>query len=345
MFEKEQIEQILARLSEYRQAILRRKWIILLCSVGLGTLLAFWAYRSPVKYTSTTLFHPESSAQNPGMMANPLSLILSGGMENSDESMMIGVLKSRNISEGVAGDTVKVGEDSTKVLIADLLIDAFPVSYNPVNIVKRLISGQPELSREKKIIIAGKMIRDNMALEVNEEGFIEMKFTFIDDDIVWIISNQCIKKLKKYYKDQKTAKARGNAEFFTQRADSVKTEIDKNTRAMAGHIDRSKYGVRAASTMRLAELETRQTLLTEMYVELVVAAEQAKAQQQKDTPVIQVLDEPLPPYGKDEKSVPLFAFLGIILGIILLSILITRKLWLADIKHLVQTQLLKQESE
>lgn len=342
MFEQQQLELILNRLREYGQILRKKRWLIIAGGLAIGVFLGFFAYTSAVYFKAITIFHPETSGQQAaGLRANPLSFILGGsGKEGSEAGFMIGILKSRNITESVAGDTIDF--HGSRKLVADAVFEAFPKSISPVAIYQRLFMKSPLLlPLDKKVTNVGLYMREKMFIETTEEGFIQFEFSFVDEELVKLLSEKCMAKLDEYYRNQKTEKARQNYLFFEYRTDSVKKELDKANRAVARFYDESKFGIKASSEVFLRDQEAKIQLLTELYVELEISKEQAKAQYQKDTPVIQILDFPNPPYEKEERSVPLFAILGFLIATILLVIFFTRRLWMEDLRAVIQAQLIK----
>ncbi|MDX2248988.1 MAG: hypothetical protein SF052_19530 [Bacteroidia bacterium] len=341
MFDQQQLELILNRLRDYGQIFRRKRWLILIGGIVMGLVMGFLAYQSAVTYKAVTIFHPDTGGQqNTGLRTNPLSFILGGNSkEGSEAGFMMGILKSRNITESVAGDTIDF--NGNRRLVADIVYESIPKSLNPIAVFRRIFMPPPaNRPLDLKVTHIGKLIRENMLLETTEEGFIQFEFTFMNEELVKLLSEKCMTELDEYYRHQKTEKAEENFLFFEYRADSVKKELDKANRSVARFYDETKFGVKASNEVFIRDQEAKIKLLTELYIELEISKEQAKAQFQKDTPVIQILDHPTPPYEEDKHSAPLFALLGFLITAILLLLFFTRKLWSADLRSLVQSQLI-----
>ena len=80
-------------------------------------------------------------------------------------------------------------------------------------------------------------------------------------------------------------------------------------------------------------------MLMELYTNQMIALEQARGQKQQKTPMIQVLDEPDEPFAVSKKPAGIFALLGFVLGVVLMSIWIVRKLLLEDGRQLVASMI------
>ncbi|MDW3650237.1 MAG: Wzz/FepE/Etk N-terminal domain-containing protein [Bacteroidia bacterium] len=333
------LEELNARLEVYKAKINRNRPFIIAVSLILGILLAIYAFTAPVFYTAHASFHPETGTNNsPSLAGSPLSFLLgSGGLDGDEAGMMEEVLKSRNLSEEVVKDTVSFeGEER---LIADLVIEKFPKSISPIQLAKRLLSSGDERSYASKIILAGRFVRGSVIIEKEENGFLTMDLSFSDDSLTGILSSTYIEKLSNYYRKQKTEKARINLDFFTARADSIKGELDNAAQALARFQDRNKGLVFSSRMVSAKELEVKLEYLKEMYITLVTNREQAASQLQRVTPIIQVLDEPIPPFILSKKNPILFALIGLILGLIFTIGWLSRKLLWQDLMSYVKSSL------
>ncbi|MEM8888169.1 MAG: Wzz/FepE/Etk N-terminal domain-containing protein [Bacteroidota bacterium] len=334
------LEDLKARLEVYKAKVNRNRPFIIAVTLILCILLAIYAFTAPVFYTAHASFHPETGSKgSPSILGSPISSFLlgSGGLDGDEASMMEEVLKSRNLSEEVVKDTVLYkGEEH---LLADLVIDMFPKSRSPYQLVKRLFSSDFEHSYDRKIILAGKFAKGSITINKEDNGFLTMDLSFSDDSLTGILSKTYIEKLRSYYRDQKTEKARINLDFFTVRADSIKGELDKAAQALARFEDRNKGLVFASRMVSAKELEVKLEYLKEIYLTHETNREQAAAQLQRVTPIIQVLDEPIPPFVISKKSPVLYALIGLILGIFLSIAWLSRKLLWDDAISYIKSSL------
>ncbi|MCB0853930.1 MAG: hypothetical protein KDD63_17010 [Bacteroidetes bacterium] len=333
-------QDILERLKDYL-AILKKWWFLIVLSVLIcGSILWFFAYTSPKLYTAVSVFHPDinQSRGANGIQGNPLSAILSRNGESVETSFMVEILKSRNVTESMTKDTVMVNGDS--VLMADLVINSFPERFNLFTWLEELFKGPgKEMSLERKVLSAAGIIRASTNIEITKSGFIKMRYSAFDPELATVASEKLISGLDQYYREQKTEKARQNLTFFTQRADSVKSELDKVNRTIANYYDRNKFGVKTTENIYPREMTMRQDLLREMYITLEINKEQAKAQLQEKTPVIQILDPAKPPYSATKRSSSLYLFVGVFLGFVGAIFLLCYKLLIEDVKRIIKQQI------
>ncbi|MEL6250555.1 MAG: hypothetical protein AAFR87_00985 [Bacteroidota bacterium] len=333
------LEDLNARLKVYTAKINRNRPFIIVVSLTLCILLAIYAITAPVFYTAHASFHPETGSKNtPNLLGSPLSFLFgSGGLDGNEAAMMEEVLKSRNLSEEVVKDTVTYGGEER--LVADLVIDKYPKSISPIQIAKRMFSSNFERPYDSKIILAGKFVRGSIVVEKEENGFLTMDLSFADDSLTGILSNSYIEKLRTYYRKQKTAKARNNLLFFGEKADSVKKVLESTARALGNFQDRNRGLIIASRGIRAKELEVQLEYLKELYITHETNREQAAAQLQRVTPIIQVLDEPIPPFNMSKKNPIFFALIGLFLGLILTIAWLSRKLLWEDTMSYIRSSI------
>jgi len=335
--------EILSRLKEYRTK-LRKGWPWMLLGAVVFIILMLWyASSKPTIYIAKTLFHPEGKTMGGGQ-DNALSLILGSGAEGGEAGVMVGVLESRRISESVTADSIEY--HGQKRLMADVVLAGSPQFFNLQQWIKVLLADTIyPLSKEQKVIWSARSIRSSMSTEITPEGFIQMNIGFYTPELAGIISREYISKLRAYYKQQRTEKAWKNVQFFTSRADSIKRELDAVSRALARFSDRNQGLVYSESRLSQGEKQMQQEILSQMYISLILSKEQAMAQFQQDIPIIQVLDNPDPPYDKLEVSYLLYFFLGLIGGAGLVGAFLVRRMLREDIENIIREQLLRPSKE
>lgn len=314
----------------------------------LGLYFAYDAHRSPTYYQSQAIFHPESESSSGFNIDNPVSFFLGTPAASIEASTMVGILASRRISEMVVKDSVVlVGDtffvvtpeteygifhgdtialDTSRVLLADAVNDLFKPGFSVIRYISQLISGPPDVpTKSQRIYAAGKVLRKQMNAVVNEDGFIDMTLSIPNSKIVKVLSDKYILALRDYYIGQRTEKAERNLDFFAYRADSVEQELTSVNRRIASFFDRSRYRVMAREEVLPRELEARQEYLKELYVNLTISREQATSKLLEETPIIQVLDFPMPPFQKEQKSRVAGLLIGAFAGFLLGAIWFSRK--------------------
>ncbi|MCI4668986.1 MAG: hypothetical protein MRZ79_12705 [Bacteroidia bacterium] len=336
------IKSILQRLGVYLEHIKRGWIVILICGMVLAILLLANSMLKPTFYQAYTTFHPETGKQE-GEGMSPINLLFGSQAGGGSNQFMMGILKSRNLSEQVVSDTVEI--DGERRLLADLIIESLPNYSSLVSFFQYSVNGAPtEKSHRVKVIQAASYIRSSLAIKNTEEGFIQLGISAYESRLSGIISESYIEQLGIYYSKRKTEKAGRNVRFFSFRADSVKNELDKINRRIANYVDKSRYKIYARDEIFPVDLENQQAILSQIYSSLVISREQALAQLQENIPVIQVLDPPMPPYRSISSKKYLYATIGLLAGVFIGVFLVTRQLLWEDITTIVR-QALKLDEE
>jgi uncharacterized protein involved in exopolysaccharide biosynthesis len=354
-----EVENILGHIDLYRQILRKRRWWIGgVCLLFVG-LLGYNAIVEPAYFRSHAVFHPEAETGGSFNFDNPVSMLLGSPGGTIEATNMIGILNSRRISEMVVADTVvlvrdtffvvepginygilngdTIALDTSRILLADKVIDIFePKGINILQWIKRLVlPKRKEPTKSQRIYLAGMHLQNRLQAVINADGFIDMELSVPSPVLIKVLSDKYILALRDYYQNQKTAKAERNLKFFTHRADSIEQELASVNRQVARFFDQSRYRVMAREEVIPRELEARQEYLKEMYVNLVLSREQAVSQLLEVTPIIQVLDYPMPPYKKESRSIVLAILLGLFAGFLLTSLWFCRKQIRQDLWMLV----------
>lgn len=332
--------------------------------------MVFFAYRElkkPTEFIAAAKFHPETEGSNSVNLENPASLLFGGGLVPEESQNMIGILRSRRIFEAVLKDTIVLHLDTFFVYRqahpygfyqksgrADSVPLADAEKIVLVDQVESIFQGEPTLFQrflawllpeEKKRSFASRLYRAGVQLDkrmtatVNDDGFIDFSLSIPDQRYVKILADKYIIALRSYYQNQKTEKAKRNLEFFTYRADSVKTELDAVNRRVANFLDRSRYRVMASEEVLPRELQVTSELLQQLYISLMLSKEQAASQLQETKPILQVLDVPRAPFKAEKGSLVKGIIIGLFLGLTLLSLWFCRKLIREDLIGLLRRSL------
>jgi len=337
------IRSILERINDYLEEVKKGWLIILLCSAFFGSILFVNSLLKPTFYQAKTTFHPETGNQE-GERMSPINLLFGGQSGGGSNQFMIGILKSRNLSEEVTSDSVMwKGE---KRLLAEIILESLPQYSSIPSYIQYLTDGEAsEMDKKRKIIRSASYIRSSQSLQNTEEGFIQLLISAYDREIAQIISETYIEQLSIYYSKRKTEKASRNVDFFSYRADSVKKELDKVNRRIANYSDRSQYKIYSRNKIIPVDLESQQAILSQIYSSLVISREQALAQLQENIPVIQVLDPPKPPFKVVSSKKIIYLAVGLAFGFFLGVLLVSWKLLRNDLTYLIRTSLKLDEVE
>lgn len=330
------LEELQGHINRYKKPLLRRWWLVLLFAILFGGLMWSYSQTKETLYIASTTFLPEKGSQ-PSVSFDPLASLIGGGVQGSGGDEISGVLKSRYLSEKVAADSLLIGGEH--VMLADALLDYYLVDRFYWG---KLIKGTPDISRiayEEKIISAGNMIRSGLQVNSDENKFLQMRFYFGDSQLMEPVCNTAIDELRTYLKEKRTEKDSLDYHFFKAKSDSVRKLIESNARYIARFADRARFGTRAVDQIEAERRKIENEGLIQVLKQYELSREKAISQIQKNSPSIQILDAPKPPFRKLEPSKMAYLMIGALLGMLLISVWICRKEIKRDVGFLLEKAL------
>lgn len=294
----------------------------------------------PKRYTSLATFIPDQQGDAPGLdMGNPASFITNSLiMGNSVEiTQILGVLNSRRLRESVVSDSITYKDK--RELVADLIIEK-QLETNMYAVISYAIFGKPQkLTLTNKINASANYLKSKLVASVNDFGYINMTFTFYDKEVVQQLSLLFLDKLIIYYKEQKTEKTKQSVEFLKVRLDSLNNEYKAISSQIATINERNRYNQDYHLEMRKRDLDFQYELIVRLVMETNMTLDQARNQLEKDIPIIQVLDEPKPPFTKSKPNLIVHGISGLILGAILMALWISRNYVKEDVVVILRSSL------
>jgi len=346
-----ELVDILEKVKSYLRLALKRWWLVLLTTIGVTALMILIAVKKEVTYMSKTVFHPQQSSSAP---TDPFALLFSGGeMGGTGNQEMQAILESARLSEMVAADTVLW--QGKPITVTKLFMQQNPAKMPSIDqwINKKLnawfmpksggngAGGKYEPSFKDSVIQVATSLKKTITLKESERGMVEMTFYANSPQLLKTLSYKYIHKLTEYYKANRTQKSQDSYHFLVKRTDSVKRELMGSISRGAQYVDKNQFGIFAEQQVPIKKTEGETQILQGMYAQLVTMREAALSQLLQDTPVLQVLDYPNPPYENDKPKLVIFFFIGLILGFVLGVIFSVFGMLKSDIMGYVKENLLK----
>ncbi len=315
----ELIKQLLRRIKKF-------SWFILLVAIGFGGVFYYMAKRSILMYTSKATVFPLNSATDNNVSSSAISNIL--GLSDAPKSFsgeasinIVELASSRRTREAVAIERIPSLQNK---LVSVLLIEENNKHTG------FLQNGEMNIPTDslQLVNIGSNLLRAGFQSKINKNGILELYFTNSSPVLVREISYVFIDKLSSFYIDLKKKKAQIDFEFAVKKADSlliVLNNLDK--RAIA--LDESTFFTNEElERYRLPKQNIQQDKSTvqSQYYYAVNNREAAAYKLQKETPIIEPLDRPEPPYDTTQKSASLFAMVGLIIGTLIGLVLVSWKI-------------------
>ncbi|WP_222535544.1 Wzz/FepE/Etk N-terminal domain-containing protein [Pedobacter polysacchareus] len=335
------LKDLVLKMKEWYNYLLS-KWFIIVFVAIIGGVLGFtYGYLEKPIYTATTTFVLEEDKGGGGIsslagLASMAGVDLGGGGSIFQGDNIIEVYKSRTmIQRALLSTFIFDGKRQT-------LVDRF-VSFNEMN------KNWEKNPRLKNIDFSDtthfKILRDSLLGEIVKKiskeqlsiakpdkklSIIKVDVKTKDEQFAKAFNNAIVKNVNDFYIQTKTKKSLQNVLILQQKTDSVRSVMNGAiyTAAAIGdatpNLNPTKQVQRVAPIQRSQfSAETNKTILGE----LVKNLELSKISLRKETPLIQVIDEPIFPLEKQKTGKAKGMMLGVIIsGLLVVFGLIIRKM-------------------
>ncbi len=314
----ELLKQLLNRLKKY-------SWLIVVMAASFGGLFYYMARQSVLLYTSKATVFPlnGNTESSPGSTIS--SLLGLGDATKSftgDASInIVELASSRRTREAVA--MVKIPSMQNKT-VSELIIEE---NNRHTGFMQNEAIDPPKDSLSK-INIASNLLNSSFSAKINKNGILELYFTNSNPDLVREVSYIYIDKLSEFYIDLKKKKAQIDFEFAVTKADSllvVLNELDKRAIALDESTFFTNEDLKRYNLPKINLAQDKATVQAQYYY-AVNNRESAAYRLQKETPIIEPLDRPEPPYDTAQKSKLIYTVLGLLLGFIIGVLLVSWKI-------------------
>lgn len=299
--------------------------IILVCAL-LGAILGFtYGYFKKPLYTATTSFVLENSEGGSGGLGQYLGLASmigldvgsGGGVFHGDN--IFELYKSRQMIQKALLSPLK--SDSTK-----LLIDRY-LQFNKIE-GANIPFKTPTLDRLQDSILREVVLKINKNnLRVGKPNqrldVIRVDVSAKDELFAKEFNNQLVKNVNDFYVQTKTKKSLDNVNILQHKTDSVRAVMNGAIFSAAEVNDATPNLNPTRQVQRMAPVQRAQfTAETNKAVlgELLKNLELSKISLRKETPLIQVIDEPVFPLDKEKIYLPVYALLAFVVSLLFMVV-------------------------
>jgi hypothetical protein len=312
----ELIKKLIKRLKKF-------SWLIVIIGAGLAGFFYYMAKRGIVTFTSKATVFPLNSSSDNSVTSSTIGNIL--GLSDAPKSFsgeasinIVELATSRRTREAVALEKVpSMGNKN----IAQLLIE----EYNKHTGFMRNEKMKVPDDSAQIINIGSNLLKGGFSAKINKNGILELYFTNTNQDIVRVVSYIFIDKISSFYIDLKKKKAQIDFEFAVKKADSLLNVLN-NLDKRAVELDETTFftneDLKRFSLPKQNLAQDKATVQSQYYY-AVNNREAAAYKLQKETPIIEPLDRPEPPYDASEKSATFYAMIGFMLGCLIGVVLVS----------------------
>ncbi|NRF39139.1 Wzz/FepE/Etk N-terminal domain-containing protein [Pedobacter foliorum] len=351
------LKELLLKIGEWRQYLLS-KWAIILAFGVLGSLLGFtYAYFQKPVYTATTTFVLEDGGSSNtagalgslGGLASIAGIDIggSGGIFQGDN--IIQLYKSRSMIEKTL--LTEVEYNGKHKLLVDLYIDfnklrdewAKKAALKNIQFHAQLTTSGYVLNFTRlQDSILGIIVKDinknylNVAKPDKKLSVISAEVKAQNEFFAKAFNEQIVKNVNDFYVQTKTKKSIQNVQILQQKTDSVRKVMNGEIYSAAAVADATPNLNPTRQAQRIAPVQRSQFSVEAnkaMLSALIQNLEMSKIALRKETPLIQVIDEPILPLDKQGFG----KLKGIIIGGLCFGFLVVGMLIIRRIVKLVLT--------
>ncbi|MEO9021031.1 MAG: Wzz/FepE/Etk N-terminal domain-containing protein [Ginsengibacter sp.] len=317
---------------EFFNRIKKHKYIIVCVAIIFAVVLALYALKTPVTYTSKSTIFPLNGGSDNNATTSALSALFSGGDNTKsftdDASVnIIELAMSRTTRDEVAS---MIDSSRGHKTIAELLI-------RDINDHRSFLEHKMEIPADYNSLIAtgARILGSNMSAVINKNNSFVLTYSGRSPGLVKTVSYGFIDKISTFYIDLKREKAKRDFEFASSKVDSLRGVINSKDKELIAIDKRTLFTNTDKMEFRVPteNLITDKQMLRQQYAVAVANQQNAAYKLQKATPVMKVLDQPEPPYDVQNKSALIYGVIGFFVGLIITILYFTMRLLIRHAKE------------
>jgi len=149
-------------------------------------------------------------------------------------------------------------------------------------------------------IVCGEILKERLSVKKRSKKLSIGDVAFVSENEILskLFVESLMKETTSFYIETKTKLARANYLTLVHQADSVKREYENALVSRAGLADQTMNSVRQSSTVGLIKKQTDIQILAGTYIEMKKNLEIMKLSLDKETPLIEIIDNPVLPLEK-----------------------------------------------
>jgi len=325
-----------------------KKWLPIFLSMLVGTIIGTaYSLFAPIKYLAISSF---VVADNEGSALNQLAGIasiagLSLGNQNSvfKGDNLLELYKSRKIIEKTLLSRATFNGKQLRLIDRYTEVNKLKERWEDHDHLKNItFNGDPQQFNraEDSIITDIWMLFNKKYLDVSRPdkklGTIKVSFTSNDELFAKTFDDQLVVTVNQYYKIIKTMDAAENEAILQKQYDSVKSVLNRSLSGVASALDASPNANPALQILHVSSQKQQVEVQANsaIYAELAKNLEVSKINLQQQTPLVQMIDEPVLPLANNHVRLVTAIVIGAIIAFfVAVSILLVNKFLRTILSH------------
>ncbi len=239
-----------------------------------------------------------------------------GFSEETGGVNIIELAQSRHVREEVAA--IRIPE-MKNLRIADLVINDHNDNRKPFEKAVALPADSAA-----QLSLAGELMKPAITAKMSKNGLFELYFTAHDQRLLAPVSYAMIERISRFYVELKRQKALADYNFTIGKVDSFEQIAHAAERRAVGQqrntlfapADQLEYRLPMENIAMERNRAQRQRDIS------ANTRDEALWRLQKSTPIVSLLDKPLPPYDRSKPSAILWAMAGMMAGLLLAALIL-----------------------
>lgn len=294
------------------------KWFVFAFFIVVGALIGFFYAKSKqVKFIATTSFVIDSGNEGSSKFGGLLSMAGVDMIPGGESALFQGdnlyeLYKSRVM---ITKTLLSPNPDNPKELIVDDYIrvsqrgnDLIKLGYNSTFFLSDVKSEKQQRLRDSLLNIFYREIKKD-GLEVQKadkkSSIVNVITSSNNERFSKNLNTTLVKTVNSFYLETKTKKSRQNLEILQKKVDSISKNVNVAIFESAQAIDNTPNLNPTRQILRVVPMQraqARSEVNKQIYGQLIQNLELAKVTLLKETPLIQIIDNPLFPLEKKESN-------------------------------------------
>lgn len=285
-------------------ALLRFRTTVLMLTAGVAAFMIAFALLRPRTYTSTASFVPEATRAPTSLsgLAAQFGVTVPSQQSTESSQFYVDLLRSRSVLEAAVETQYSVAGERGPAKATLVQV------YDPRE-------ATAELRREA----AAKRLNRSLSTSISSKtDVITVRVTMPEPRLAQQVNVRLLALLSNFNMSKRQSRAREERRFSQQRLQDAKAELRVAEDRLQIFLERNR-SVANAPSLAFQEDRLRSDLLVlrQLVTMLQQAAEQARMDEVRDTPVLTVVETADIPTRADPRGAIKFALLGVFLGAVL----------------------------
>jgi uncharacterized protein involved in exopolysaccharide biosynthesis len=317
------LKELIVKIKEW-VAYLKTKWKLIIAISAIGGVIGFvYASFQKPTYKAVMTFVLDDAQGGGGMsgamgLASTFGIDLGGGGGGGlfTSSNILELMKSRLVIEKTLLNAVPYTNDNGK--IENISLAEYYTRTNELRAVWLKKPGFKDIQfvpaadrshfslQQDSILqtISGAIVKNNLTIAQKDKkvSIISIEVKTEDQNFSKLFCEQLAKETSDFYIETKSKKARINVDILQKQTDSIRGELNGAITGVASAMD-NVFNLNTALSSRTAPSKRKQVDVqanTAILTQIVAQLELAKVNLRKETPLIQVIDQPILPLEKEK---------------------------------------------